>query len=337
MAYPKTVDAFKSKLKYAASIPTLYWNAFPYNCGYKHSDGRTSWDCVNLVKTLLNGWEPSNVVGSYCSDFSRTGDCTEWGLLQQCSNVSTDFSNLNYLAVLYLPGHIGVYLGESVEINGKTYNTIECTAAWGGGVLYSYTTKNGGRYNHKDGTKSSSSWTHHGKMTKWLEYAFSGWKKIKGQWFYFVEDVPQTGWIKDKGYWYYLDANGVMQTGWLKDKGSWYLLADKGEMLTGWQKNNKKWYYLKGDGKMKTGWFKDGGEWYYLKPGDSGRMLTGWQKISGKWYYFKDGGQMLTGWLKWRLNWYYLGIDGAMVTGEKQIDGKTYIFDDDGRMIKEVK
>lgn len=169
MSYPTTTAEFLKTLKKAASVPTKYWNQFPYNLGYMHSDGVVSFDCVNLVKAILNGWQYSKTIGSFCRTLSRTGDCDEWGLLQQCTSVSQDFSKLCYLAILYLPGHIGTYLGENVVINGKTYNTIECTAAWGGGVLYSYTTSNGSRYNHKGGTRNGA-WTHHGKMTKWLKY-----------------------------------------------------------------------------------------------------------------------------------------------------------------------
>jgi len=334
MAYPKTVTAFRDKLKFAAGIKTKYWNEFPYNCGYMHADGAVSWDCSNLVKTLINGWEYNKRVGSYCSDFSRTGDCTEWGLLQQCTNISTDFSSMNYLALLSMDGHIGTYLGENVTINGKVYNVIECTAAWGGGVLYSYVTNSGARYNHKGGSRSNRSWTHHGKMTKWLTYSKEGWIKEKGQWFYYKNGKKQTGWIQDNGSWYYLDKNGVMQTGWQKVDKAWYLLADNGEMLTGWQLWNGNWYALRDNGKMRTRWYKWKGDWYYLKPGDSGRMLTDWQRISKKWYYFESGGKMFKGWLKWKGDWYYLGSDGVMVTGLQKIDGKEYYFDENGKWIK---
>lgn len=193
MSYPTTTTEFLKTLKKAASVPSRYWNQFPYNLGYMHSDGVVSFDCVNLVKAILNGWQYSKTIGSYCHSLSRTGDCTEWGLLEQCSNVSRDFSKLNYVAVLYMDGHIGTHIGEDVVINGKTYNTIECTAAWGGGVLYSYTDKDGARYNHKDGSYSGRHWTHHGMMTKWLKYE----KEKKGMNFKDVkESDPKYKYIK---------------------------------------------------------------------------------------------------------------------------------------------
>jgi hypothetical protein len=168
--YPKTDKEYLAKIKLAAAQPTRYWNEYPYNLGYYHSDGVFSFDCVNLVKAILNGWDAVKRVGYFVNDFSRTGDCNEWGLLSQCPDYSTDFSNLHCLAVLYMPGHIGTALGEEVTRNGgKVYNVIECTGAWGGGVLYSYVDSKGRRFNHKGGSQAGT-WTHWGKMSKWLKY-----------------------------------------------------------------------------------------------------------------------------------------------------------------------
>lgn len=166
--YPKTDKEFVTMLETAAKQKTLYWNQYPYNLGYYHADRRFSFDCVNLDKAILNGWQPNKTVGYFMNSLTRTGDVDEWGLLKQCQ-YSTNFTNMNCVAVLYMLGHIGNYIGKEVTINNHVYNTIECTAAWGGGVLYSYVDKSGGRYNHKGGSRNGS-WTHWGKLTKWLTY-----------------------------------------------------------------------------------------------------------------------------------------------------------------------
>lgn len=166
--YPTTDKQVIEKLKLVASIPNYYWNQYPYNLGYYHEDGRTSFDCVNLIKAILNGWEYTKQVGYYVHDLSRTGDCNEWGLISQ-TPYTADFSKLNCLAVLYMNGHIGAALGETVVKNGHTYNVIECTGAWGGGTLYSYVDSTGRRYNHKGGTQNGR-WEYWGKMTKWVKY-----------------------------------------------------------------------------------------------------------------------------------------------------------------------
>lgn len=170
MSYPTTDKEFVKMLETAAAQKTIYWNQYPYNLGYYHKDGYFSFDCVNLDKAILNGWQPNKTVGYFIkgSQLNRTGDCTEWGLLSQCE-YSTNFTKMNCVAVLYKSGHIGNYLGKEVTINGKIYNVIECTTAWGGGVLYSYVDSKGKRYNHKNGTQKGT-WTHWGKMTKWLTY-----------------------------------------------------------------------------------------------------------------------------------------------------------------------
>ncbi len=169
--YPTTDKEFVKMLETAAAQKTIYCNQYPYNLGYYHNQGYFSFDCVNLDKAILNGWQLNKTVGYFMNTLTRTGDCTEWGLLSQCE-YSTNFTNMNCVAVLYMQGHIGNYIGKEVTINGYVYNAIECTAAWGGGVLYSYVDTNGGRYNHKGGARNGT-WTHWGKLAKWLEYTDS--------------------------------------------------------------------------------------------------------------------------------------------------------------------
>jgi hypothetical protein len=161
------------RLENLANRRTFYKNKYPYNLCYVHEDGRTSADCVNLYKALLNGYNVNNTtVGYFQNNLSNTGDCTEWGLMKQCSDVSTDFKKLKEgePRLLYKDGHIGGYIGKEVTRNGKVYNCIECTAAWGGGILYSYVTNTGGRYNCKGGSKNGA-WTHNGLMTPWVDYS----------------------------------------------------------------------------------------------------------------------------------------------------------------------
>ena len=161
-----------ARLKNLASRRTFYKNKYPYNLCYINSDGRTSADCVNLYKAILNGYDVNvTAEGYFQRDLSNTGDCTEWGLLQQCSDISTDFKKLKTgePRLLYMSGHIGGYIGEEVTISGKIYNVIECTSAWQGGILYSYVDASGNRCQYK-GASPRNKWSHNGKMTPWVEY-----------------------------------------------------------------------------------------------------------------------------------------------------------------------
>lgn len=163
-----TERQYVSRLTNIVNRKTFYKNKYPYNLLYINKDGRTSGDCLNTIKALLNGYNVyNNTIGYYQKDLSNTGDVTEQGLLNQCSEVSTDFSKLStHPLLLYMKGHVGSYLG--MEVNG-IYNVIECTKSFGGGVVYSWVDFDGTRRDKKGGRKNGK-WTHHGKFTPWVEY-----------------------------------------------------------------------------------------------------------------------------------------------------------------------
>lgn len=185
-----------TKLKTLVGRRTFYKNKWPYNLclvappksipSFKTITGNdvknfnpfdeeaVSADCVNLYKALLNGYDVTkHTTGYFQSELSNTTDCTEIGLLEQCSDISTDFSKLKLgeprLLYMSKPGHIGGYIGEEVNFNGTIYNVIECTSSWGGGILYSYVDEKGGRYRCKGGAKNGT-WEKHGLMTPWIAY-----------------------------------------------------------------------------------------------------------------------------------------------------------------------
>ena len=90
-----TAQKLVSDLKTLESRTTYYKNKWPDNLLYVHEDGRTSADCVNLYKALFNGYNINvTKTGYYQHDLSNTGDCDEWGLLSQCSDISQDFTKL---------------------------------------------------------------------------------------------------------------------------------------------------------------------------------------------------------------------------------------------------
>lgn len=170
-----TASKLVSDLKTLESRPNYYNNHPPYNLCYVHSDGRTSADCVNLYKSLLNGYDISNrTPGYFQGNLSNTGDVDGWTLLNKCSDVSTDFSKLKNgePRLLYMvhgkDWHVGGFVGEFQKY-GRTYNVVECTAAWNAGILFSWVDSKGNRYKSKGG-EARSSWTHHGLMNPWVDY-----------------------------------------------------------------------------------------------------------------------------------------------------------------------
>lgn len=171
MAIAMTSKQYVDTLKHIASdCNTVYKNKFPYNLGYY--DGKTgkySFDCWNLVKSVINGWQDCKVDGYYVKGFKYTGDINGQQILNRCTLKSRDFSKISVPGTyLYLPGHAGSYIGETI-INGKYYNVIECTGAWTKNVLYSWVDSDGTRRKFKGGQKSSR-WTDWGLMC-WIDYS----------------------------------------------------------------------------------------------------------------------------------------------------------------------
>lgn len=183
--------------KHVEGRRTQYWNNFMWNghaggnCGLVHPDGVQSYDCNNFVKSLINKPEIaySTKVWDYAVPGTVIGDVDEYGLLCLCSNITWgNFSNCVPAEVLYMSGHIGLFVGEYTDPSGVV-NTIEATAAMGGGVLSSWCSPSGDRYNHKGGTWLGK-WTAHGKLTKYIDYGTqpqptpSGKISVDGEWGY---------------------------------------------------------------------------------------------------------------------------------------------------------
>ena len=187
--YPNmSQEDFIAALQSAYAVPNYYNNHFPYNCGY--FDGqRYSFDCWNYINSILAGWKPTGVVGSYIkpSDF-RTDRYSGGGLLSQCSGQSQDFTKL------YIPGtylymsklvtrsdgtrtraewHSGVYIGET-NYQGHVVNVIECTSDWNHCIQYTYVDEEGSRYQYKGGPGGArqgwTPWSDYG-LLPWVDYA----------------------------------------------------------------------------------------------------------------------------------------------------------------------
>ena len=166
-----TSDEFVRRLEVLVNRPSYYSNKYPYNLCYIHPDGRTSADCWNLIKAILNGYDVNRMeVGYYQKDLSNTGDVGIDGLMKQCSEVSADFTRLKNgePRLLGMKNHAGAFIGER-NINGKIYNVIESTGSWERKILYSYVDPEGWRRHYK-GAEKNGRWTKHGRMTKWLDY-----------------------------------------------------------------------------------------------------------------------------------------------------------------------
>lgn len=113
-------------------------------------------DCVNLMKGILWGWSGDKTKTYGGARYATKGipDVGADRMINLCSEVSTDFSNIKVGEAVWIKGHIGVYVGNGL--------VVECTPKWKNGVQITAcnTTKTG--YNRRD-------WTKHGKLP-WIEY-----------------------------------------------------------------------------------------------------------------------------------------------------------------------
>ena len=161
--------------------------------------------------------------------------------------------------------------------------------------------------------------------------AFSGWKKVSGNWFYYTSGIVRTGWVKINGRTYYVDAITGRKSGFATIDGRKYYFDSNGAMTTGWQTINGYKYYMGGNGQIRKGFQTIGGKIYYFWPSTSNghyscTMATKFFTVSGQTYYAGGNGQVRTGWQTINGYKYHMSSTGAMQTGWQTINKKKYYF-----------
>lgn len=197
-----TVNKFIKRLKYAARRRvTHYNNQFPMNCGFLYPDQSISFDCINLIKSILN--DPSCVykktpAGWYVKPGQVVPDgYAEIDLLTSGSEVKWYFKGIDRGEYLYMSGHGAIFVNDYTGLCGYTVNTIECTTDWDAdGVCESYTDPySGRRFDHKGGVEMRS-WEAHSKMTSFVKYSkkskFSD-VSIDDKYYHVYEAVSEAG------------------------------------------------------------------------------------------------------------------------------------------------
>lgn len=151
--------------------------------------GKNAWmfDCVCTIKSILWGWSGqfNKYYGGATYLSNGVPDVSADCMIQLCKDVSTNFSTLSVGEALWLPGHIGVYIGNGLA--------VECTPAWKSGVQVSAVGNIGAKAGYP-----TRSWQKHGKMP-WVSYDNS---KV---------DVHKTGKIIVDGKEYAVDV--ILQNG----------------------------------------------------------------------------------------------------------------------------
>ena len=108
-------------------------------------------DCVCMIKGLLWGWQGDNskVYGGAKYKSNGVPDSGADSLFRKCLAQSEDFSSVEIGELLWLEGHVGVYIGNGLA--------VECTPKWDDGVQIT-------ACNCKKEGYQTRTWRKHGKL-----------------------------------------------------------------------------------------------------------------------------------------------------------------------------
>lgn len=115
-------------------------------------------DCSGFVKGLLWGWDgdPAQEYGGATYQNNGVPDINADSMIAKCKDVSTDFFNIQVGEVVWIKGHVGLYIGNGLA--------VECTHRWKDGVQIT-------RVHNilADDGAPGRSWEKHGKLP-WITY-----------------------------------------------------------------------------------------------------------------------------------------------------------------------
>jgi hypothetical protein len=149
---------------FGAPMSNTNKNRYSNNYAYNAQPARTAkikaasadtfgFDCVNLIKGVLWGWkgDKNKTYGGAVYASNGVPDTNANGMMNYCSEVSSNFSNIELGEVVHLDGHIGVYIGDGL--------VVECTPIWKDGVQITGLGNIGGVSGYNNRT-----WSRHGKL-----------------------------------------------------------------------------------------------------------------------------------------------------------------------------
>lgn len=108
-------------------------------------------DCVCLIKGVLWGWYGDNTKTYGGATYTSNGvpDIGADSIINVCSNVSMNFNNIEVGELVWMKGHVGIYIGNGLA--------VECSPSWANKVQITACNCSVKGYNRRN-------WTKHGKL-----------------------------------------------------------------------------------------------------------------------------------------------------------------------------
>lgn len=124
----------------------------------KASSDTFAFDCSGLIKAIIWGWNGNTktYLGGATYETNGMKDISTEDMIEECNNISTDFSNIEIGELLWIPGHVGICVDNVKMI------AIECTPAWKGKVQLTSINQNSASYPKRN-------WIKHGRL-KMIDY-----------------------------------------------------------------------------------------------------------------------------------------------------------------------
>lgn len=175
------VNDFVRQLRLAASVKSLYVRGafgaplndtnkkrYTQNHSYNKKPDRTAKinaatpdtiasDCSGIIKGVLWGWNNDTTKRYGGAEYKSNGvpDVDDAGMIKACKDATTDFSKIEPGMLVWLSGHVGIYVGDG--------QVVESTPSFNDGCQITYLKNLGYK------TGNCRKWTKCGHLP-WVEY-----------------------------------------------------------------------------------------------------------------------------------------------------------------------
>ena len=161
-------------------------------------------DCVNLIKGVLWGWNGDLSAQYGGAKYGSNGvpDVSADGMIRLCKSVTADFREIVPGAAVWLPGHIGLYIGEGLA--------VECSPKWANGVQITAVGNLGKKAGYN--TRTWKKWG----LLPYVSYkeeepvTYEQWKEFMDRYLKERGELPVPGWAQNNGEWEAARAAGIV-------------------------------------------------------------------------------------------------------------------------------